>query len=187
MKNSKTSPFLKLGLDLGPLLIFFAAYRFSDVFVATGVFMASMVVAMVLSKKIEGKIAPMLWVTFVIVMVMGSLTLYFNDETFVKLKPTLVNAIFGTLLLFGFLTGKSLLKTVMGQAFPPMADKGWELMTRNWIIFFYTMAILNEYVWRTQTTDTWITIKTFGYLPLTFIFILFQTPIISKYQQITDK
>ena len=176
------NPWKKLAIELGPLLVFFAVYNASDLFVATGVFMVSMVVSMGVSRRLEGQIAPMLWVTFTIVMVMGTLTLVLQDETFVKMKPTLINSVFASLLFFGLATGKSYLKLVMAQAFPPLTDKGWMVLSRNWGLFFISMALLNEVVWRSFSTDTWVNVKTFGYLPLTFIFVISQTPVLAKHQ-----
>lgn len=187
-KTAKASPLRKLAIELGPLIVFFAAYQWGGdtsldkILTATGAFMVAMVGAMVASWFGERKIAPMLWVTFVIVMVMGGLTFYFSDESFVKMKPTLVNLIFAAILGFGLLRGHSYLRMVLEGGFPPMADRGWMLMTRNWALYFLAMAALNELVWRTQTTDMWVTIKTFGYLPLTFLFTFTQIPLIMKYQ-----
>lgn len=178
----KPNPWAKLAIEFGPLLVFFAVYRFSDLFVATGVFMVSMVLAIIASKRLEGKVAPMLWLTFTIVMVMGSLTLYFNDETFVKMKPTLINGLFASILFFGMATGRPFLKLVMAQAFPPMTDKGWAILNRNWAFFFTFMAVLNEVIWRSLSTDLWVTIKTFGYIPITFVFVISQTSVLMKHQ-----
>ncbi|WCL54454.1 septation protein A [Gimibacter soli] len=177
-----TNLWRKILTDFGPLILFFVAFKFGGIMVATGVFMASMVVAIIASKLLDGKIPPMLWVTFAIVIVMGSLTLYLNDETFVKMKPTIVNGIFAVILFFGLVTGRPLLKTVLASGFPPLAERGWTLMTRNWAFFFVAMAAINEAVWRTQSTDTWVDFKTFGFLPLTFLFAISQAPILNKYQ-----
>ena len=187
-QNPKQNPVRKLLIELGPLLIFFAAYQFGGddslqkILTATGAFMAAMVAAMIASYMAEKTIAPMLWVTFAIVMVMGGLTLYFSDESFVKMKPTLVNGIFAAVLGFGLLRGQSYLKLVLESGFPPLTQTGWMVMTRNWALYFAVMAVLNEIVWRTQTTDMWVTIKTFGYLPLTLVFTFTQVPLIMKHQ-----
>jgi len=177
----------KLAVDLGPLVVFFVAYRFggeddlAKILTATAAFMAAMVVAMAYSWWESRKITPMLGLTFVIVMVMGGLTLYFSDETFVKMKPTIVNGIFASILGFGLLRGQSYLRLVLEAGFPPISRQGWMIMTRNWVLYFALMAVLNEIVWRTQTTDMWVSVKTFGYFPLTILFSLSQIPVISKY------
>ena len=173
---------VKLAIELGPLIVFFAAFQWGGLMVATAAFMVAMVAAMGTSWLMTRHVAPMLWVSFVIVMVMGSLTLYFADETFVKMKPTLVNLIFSTVLIVGLVTGRPLLKTVLASGLPPMAEQGWVVMTRNWALFFAAMAVLNELVWRSQTTDVWVNFKTFGYLPITLVFALLQTPVIARYQ-----
>lgn len=182
------NPWRKLAIDLGPLIIFFVAYRYGGeseldkILTATGAFMVSMIIAMGLSWWAEKKIAPMLWVTFTIVMVMGGLTFYFSDESFVKMKPTLVNAVFAAVLGGGLLRGQSYLRLVLEAGFPPLTDEGWMKMTRNWALFFSMMSLLNELVWRSVSTDMWVNIKTFGYLPLTLVFTVSQIPLMMKYQ-----
>lgn len=171
----------KFLIELGPLLVFFIAFNRLGIYWATGLFMAAMLVAISVSYLRERHISPMLWVTLVVVMVMGSLTLYFQNETFVKMKPTLINGLFGALLLGGLMVGRPLVKTVMSAGLPHMSDRGWMLLSRNWGIYFCAMAVINEVVWRSTSTDMWVTIKTFGYLPLTFVFTITQVPLILKY------
>ena len=180
--EAQPSPWRKIILEMGPLIVFFAAFKFGGLFVATGAFMVAMPLAMAASWHFERHIPMMQKVTFVIVMVMGGLTLYLENKTFVFMKPTIVNGLFATILAVGLLRGKSYLKVVMEAGFPPMQDKGWMVMTRNWALFFVTMALINEYVWRNYSEDAWVNFKTFGFLPLTLVFAISQAPVMSKYK-----
>ncbi|WP_262692271.1 septation protein A [Kordiimonas aestuarii] len=180
-----TSPWVRLGIDFGPLVVFFISFKFGDMFIATGAFMAASVVAMVASRVLTGHIAPMLKVTFVIVMVMGGLTLYLQDETFVKMKLTVINSLFAVILLGGLLTGRLYIKMVMELAFE-MDDEGWRKFTRNYVAFLVIMAVLNELIWRTQSDDFWVNFKTFGYMGATFVFIMAQMPMLMKYMPDED-
>jgi intracellular septation protein len=124
----------------------------------------------------------MMWVSTVLVVVFGGLTLWLHDETFIKLKPTIIYLIFASILLTGLWSGRIFLRTVLGAAFPPLTDRGWVLLTRNWALFFIGMAVLNEAVWRNVSTDHWVMFKTFGAIPLTFIFAIAQTPVVTRHQ-----
>ena len=181
-----TSPWVKLAIDFGPLIVFFLSFKLGDMFVATGAFMVASVVAMIASRVLTGHIAPMLKVTFVIVMVMGGLTLYLQDETFVKMKLTVINTLFAVVLLGGLLTGRLYIKMVMELAFE-MDDDGWRKLTRNYVVFLVVMAVLNELIWRTQSDDFWVNFKTFGYMGATFVFILAQMPMLMKYMPDEDE
>ena len=171
---------VKLVLDFGPLIVFFAAFKLGDLFVATGVFMAASIIAMITSKIVFGSIAAMLKFNVVVVMVMGSLTLYLQDETFVKMKLTIINSVMATILLFGLLRGKLYLKVVMEMAIE-MDDAGWKVFSRNWVIYMLTMAAVNELIWRTQSTDFWVNFKTFGYMGATMVFMIGHAPLFMKY------
>ena len=181
-----TSPWVKLAIDFGPLIVFFLSFKLGDMFIATGAFMVASVVAMVASRILTGHIAPMLKVTFVIVMVMGGLTLYLQDETFVKMKLTVINGLIAVILLGGLLTGRLYIKMVMELAFE-MDEEGWRKFTRNYVIFLIVMAVLNELIWRTQSDNFWVNFKTFGYMGATFIFILAQMPMLMKYMPDEDE
>ena len=181
-----TSPWLRLGIDFGPLIIFFISFKFGGIYTATIAFMVASVIAMVVSRMTTGRIAPMLKVTFVIVMVMGGLTLYLQDDTFVKMKLTVINALIAIVLAAGLFTGKLYIKMVMELAFE-MDDDGWRKFTRNYIIFLVLMAVINELIWRTQSTDFWVNFKTFGYMGATFVFILAQMPMLMKYMPDEDE
>ena len=174
-------PILKLALELGPLVLFFLAnYRFG-IFPATGVLMVGVVVALAASWRLTGRVPTMPLVTAVAVLLFGALTFYFQSETFIKLKPTIVNAIFGAVLLGGLAFGKPLLPLVLDQVLA-LTPPGWRKLTFRWGLFFFVLAALNEVVWRTQTTDFWVAFKVFGTVPLTIVFALSQVPLILRYE-----
>lgn len=168
--------------ELGPLLVFFIVNWQVDIFAGTGAFMVAMLIAMAWSWYKTRHIAPMMWVSTLLVVVFGGLTIWLHDEMFIKLKPTIIYLFFAAVLLTGLFSGRMFLKTVIGPAFPPMNDRGWVFLTRNWIIFFIAMAVLNEIIWRSVSTDMWVAFKTFGAIPLTFVFALAQTPVILRHQ-----
>ncbi len=172
---------LKLAIDLGPLLIFFAANKFGGVFVATGAFMAATAVAMAISWVRTRHIPVMLLFTGVIVLVFGGLTLWLQDETFIKLKPTLIYGIFAGILFFGLVRGRSYLKLVMGSAMPAMDDAGWRKLTRNWALFFLVLMGANEVARQILTTDQWINFKVWGVTAATLVFALAQAPLLARH------
>lgn len=174
------APLPKLALDLGPLLLFFFANSYGGIYFATGAFMVATVVTLAISYYLIRRFPVMPIFTAVIVMVFGALTLWLHDDTFIKLKPTIIYVIFAAILLFGLATGRPLFQLVLDGAFH-MKEEGWKLLTRNWAFFFLAMAVVNEFVWRSFTTDQWVTFKTFGFLPLTVVFALLQAPIMARY------
>ena len=166
---------------MGPLVLFFLTnYKFG-LYPATGVLMASVVVALVASWVMTRHVPVMPLVTAVAVVVFGSLTLLLHDELFIKLKPTIVNTLFGTILLVALGFGKPLLPVVLDTVLQ-LTEEGWKKLTLRWGIFFYVLAIMNEVVWRTQTTDFWVTFKAFGTMPITIVFALAQVPLILRYE-----
>ena len=177
----------RLLIDLGPLIVFFAANFFAPVpgptkiFFATGAFMIAMIAAMALSQIRFGKISPLLWFSGIMVVVMGGITIWLHDETFIKIKPTIYYVIVAALLLFGMATGRNLLKMVLGTAYPGLSERGWQLLTRNWAAYFLAMAVLNEIVWRTQTTDFWVGFKLWFFLPATFVFAAANVPMLMRH------
>lgn len=185
--EDKPSSGSQLLIDVGPLLVFFAANFFAPVpdalkiFVATGAFMAAMVVAMIYSALRFGRISPMLWFSGVLVVVMGGVTLWLRDETFIKVKPTLYYLFVSALLGFGLWRGKSLLKVVLGSAYPGLDEAGWYKLTRNWALFFLFLAALNEAVWRNTTTDFWVGFKLWGAIPITFLFAAANIPMLLRH------
>jgi intracellular septation protein len=174
-------PMLKLALELGPLACFFAAsYRF-NLHVATGVLMAGVVVALAASYWLTRRLPIMPVVTAIAVLVFGALTFYFDNPVFIKMKPTVVNCIFGAALLGGLAFGKPLLPIVLDSALH-LDETGWRKLTFRWGIFFFVLAALNEVVWRTQSDVFWAGFKVFGTMPLTLAFALSQVPLIMRHE-----
>ena len=171
---------IKLALELGPLVVFFIMNGRADIFVATGWFMAAMVLSLVLAWVILKKVAVMPLVTGVVVLVFGGLTLWLQDDTFIKIKPTITNTLFASVLLGGLLFGQSLLKYVFGDVYK-LRPEGWWKLTLNWGLFFVVLAVLNEVVWRNFPTDFWVAFKVWAIMPLTVIFSMTQLPLLNKY------
>jgi intracellular septation protein len=179
-KKKQLNPTLKLVLDIGPLVLFFAANAKLGIYVATGSFMAAVLIALAVSYVLTRHIAVMPLVTAVIVLVFGGLTLILHDDLFIKLKPTIIYVLFGGALLGGLAFGKPLLGMVFDSVFD-LTEEGWRKLTWRWVVFFFALAVLNEIVWRTQTTDFWVSFKLFGVVPLTFLFGALQYPLLMKY------
>lgn len=197
----KDNPLLKLALEMGPLVLFFLANSKPDLFrgaagavlgerlatgpqsgilIATAVFMVAMLVSLVATKALMGRLPIMPLVSGVVVMVFGGLTLFFQDDTFIKLKPTIVNILFGAVLLGGLAFGRPLLPYALDTVFELDAE-GWWKLTFRWGIFFFILAALNEIVWRTQTTDFWVAFKVWGVMPITMAFAMAQTPLLMRH------
>jgi len=172
---------LRPTIDYGPIVVFFLAYLKFGLIPATGALMAATAVVLALAFAIERRVAMMPLVTAVIVGIFGGLTLLLKDETFIKMKPTIVQGLFAAILLGGLAFGRPLLKAVLGSALP-LDDVGWRRLTLRWALFFIAMAGVNELVWRTQSTDFWVTFKVFGILGITLVFALAQTPLILRYR-----
>jgi len=179
-EKKKINPGLKFVLDIGPLLLFFAANARFGIFTATGVFMVSALTAIAVTYAITRHLAIMPMVTAAIVLVFGTLTLVLHNDLFIKVKPTIIYVLFGGTLLGGLAFGKPLLGILLDQMFT-LTDEGWRKLTLRWALFFLALAVLNEIVWRTQTTDFWVAFKVFGVVPLTFIFGALQMPLLKKY------
>jgi len=171
----------KLLTDVGPLAVFFVFYTRSDLKSAILPFMIATAIAVLFSYIVEKKIPIMPTVGAVIILIFGGLTIYFDNETFFKMKPTVINLLFAGILYGGIIFNKLLLRYLLGAALK-LKEEGWKILTRRWIYFFIALAILNEIIWRTQSTDIWVNFKVFGILPITFIFTLAQFTIIKKYQ-----
>src|SRR5712692_4123761 len=195
------SPGLKLALDFGPLLLFFVANSrpalfapllapflppellsgdHAGIFAATGAFIPAVLVALLVSYALTRHLPVMPLVTAVVVVVFGGLTLALQNETFIKLKPTIIYVLFGSALLGGLAFRKPLLGMVFDSVFH-LTDEGWRKLTLRWALFFFGMAILNEIVWRTQSTTFWVNFKLLGALPLTFLFGALQYPLLTRY------
>src|SRR5207247_1836012 len=173
-------PMLKLALDLGPLVLFFGANSRFGIFTATATFMVAVLAALAVSYTLTRHLPIMPMVTAVVVLVFGGLTLILHDELFIKLKPTIIYALFGSILLGGLAFNKLLLGVVFDSMFHLTAE-GWRKLTVRWIIFFFALAVLNEIVWRTQSTDFWVSFKLFGVVPLTFLFGALQYPLLTRH------
>ena len=179
-KPPQLNPLLKLALDLGPLVLFFIANGRFGIFGATGVFMVATVAALATGYVLTRHLPVMPLVTAIVVLIFGGLTLYLQDETFIKIKPTILYALFGAVLLGGLLFGRSLLGVLFDSLFH-LTEEGWRKLTWRWAIFFFALAVLNEIIWRNTSTDTWVQFKVFGFLPLTFLFGALQYPLLQKY------
>lgn len=180
------SPLIKMALDFAPLLIFFAANAFAGIFAATAAFMVAITVSLVLSFAIERKVSPMLVLTCVMVLVFGGLTLWLSNENFLKVKPTILYTMFGAVLVGGLAFDRLFIKYLLGQTMQ-LADPAWRSLTWRWSAFFLMLAILNEFVWRSTSTDTWVAFKVWGVIPLTLLFALSQTPFIARHQIESEK
>jgi intracellular septation protein len=171
---------LKLALDLGPLVLFFFANSRYGIFAATAVFMVAILIALAISYALTRHLPVMPMVSAVVVVVFGGLTLILQDELFIKLKPTIIYLLFAGTLLGGLALRKPLLGMVFDSVFH-LTEEGWRKLTLRWALFFLLLAVLNEIVWRTQSTDFWVSFKVFGVLPLTLVFALLQYPLLQKY------
>jgi len=171
----------KLLIDIGPLAIFFVFYTRSDLQSAILPFMVATIIAVIFSYIIEKKIPIMPTTSAAIILVFGGLTIYFDNDVFFKMKPTIINLLFAGILFGGNIINKPLLKYLLGGALK-LQDQGWIILTKRWIAFFIALAILNEIIWRTQSTDLWVNFKVFGILPITFIFTLTQFSLIKRFQ-----
>lgn len=197
-------PLLKLVLELGPLGVFFFANARGEwlaqkipalaglggpIFIATALFVVATLLSLAVSLALTRTLPVMPFITGIVVLVFGGLTLWLQNDTFIKMKPTIVNTLFGGILLGGLAFGKPLIRHVLGSAFQ-LTDVGWRTLTFRWGVFFIALAILNEGVWRTTAatmepqaaTDLWVTFKVFGLMPLTLIFTLTQVPLMMREQ-----
>jgi intracellular septation protein len=174
------NPLLKLVFDLGPLALFFFANSRYGIFAATATFMVAVLVALAASYAMTRHLPIMPVVTAVIVVVFGGLTLVLHDATFIKVKPTIIYALFGAVLLGGLFFNKPLLGVVFDSLFQ-LTQEGWRKLTWRWAIYFFVLAVLNEIVWRNFSTNVWVDFKVFGVTPLTFVFAALQTPLLKRY------
>jgi len=176
--------FLKFVTDFGPLAIFFFYYYNNDknLSIAIPPLIVATLVALAIVWFFEKKIPPMPLVSGILITLFGGLTIYFNDPIFIYVKPTIINIIFALALFFGkYFTKEPLLKKIMGKSIP-LTDTGWEVLNKRWIVFFLSLAVLNEFIWRTQTEEFWVNFKVWGMLPITIIFTGFQIPLINKHK-----
>lgn len=194
-QRKEVPPLLKLALELGPLMVFFFANSRGDwlvekipalgqigqpIFIATALFMAATLIALSVSWLMTRSLPIMPLISGIVVLVFGSLTLWLHDDVFIKMKPTIINSLFGVILLGGLLFGKALLGYVFDQAFK-LDSEGWRKLTLRWGLFFFVLAALNEVVWRNYSTDSWVTFKVWGVMPITILFTMLQMPLIKKH------
>jgi intracellular septation protein len=170
----------KLALDMGPLFIFFVAFEFAGIFVATGIFMAAALASVALGWHLEKKLSPIPLITAILVLIAGGLTLYLRNDIFIKMKPTGLYIIFGVTLLGGLRFNRLFIKYVFAEAFD-LTEKGWRGLTLRWGFFFLALAAINEAVWRNTSTATWVSFKVWGITGLIFLFALAQTPFLLKH------
>ncbi len=200
-ERQDVSPLLKLALELGPLGVFFIANSRGaqlaemfpalgalgkPIFIATAGFMVAIAISLTVSYILTRHLPMMPMVSGVVVLVFGALTLYLQDDLFIKLKPTIVNTLFGSILLGGLFFGKSLLGYVFDSAFKLDAE-GWRKLTMRWGVFFFVLALINEFVWRNFSTDFWVDFKVFGFMPITMVFTMLQLPLIQKHSLESEK
>jgi len=184
-QKKKLNPLLRLAFDLGPLAVFFIGYTFGDFFVATAIFMVSLFASMALSYFLTRHLPVMSIVSGIIVAVFGGLTLFLHDETFFRMKPTIIYTLFGSLLLGGLMLGKPLIAAVLGEAVD-LTEEGWKILSLRWGVFFFVLAAMNEAV-RLGFPDYWVQFKVFGATALTIGFAMLQTPIMMKYERKKDE
>lgn len=193
MSTKPLSPLAKTALELGPVVAFFVAYlrlrdqvftfggvEYDGFIVVTGGFVVVFAATIALIWRLTGEVSRMQIVTLVLVVVFGGLTVWLNDERFIKMKPTLIYLIFGGLLAVGLVQGKSYLRYVM-EGMMPLQDAGWMILTRRLMVFFFALAGTNELVWRFMSTDAWVNFKTFGLTAALFLFFITQSGLFSKY------
>jgi intracellular septation protein len=176
--------FVKLVTDLGPLIVFFFFYYNSDknLKVAIPPFIIATLIAIIIVWLMEKKIPMIPLIGGILISLFGGLTIYFNNPVFLYVKPTIINILFGLVLLLGkYFTKEPLLKKIMGKSIF-LTDDGWNLLSKRWILFFFVLALVNELVWRTQSEEFWVNFKVWGILPITFIFTAFQIPLINKHK-----
>ena len=194
-RRAEINPLLKLALELGPLGVFFLGNAYGDalgrtipilgalggrLYIATALFIVATFIALAVSLALTRRLPIMPFVTGIVVLVFGGLTLWLQDEAFIKMKPTIVNVLFGATLLGGLLFGRPLLGYVFDSVFR-LTDEGWRKLTFRWGLFFFVLALLNEIVWRNFSDDAWVNFKVFGIMPLTILFTLTQMPLIQRH------
>ena len=172
---------MRIALDIGPLILFFVANARFGIFTATALFMIAIVIAMAVSYALVRRVSVIQLFSAFMVIVMGGLTLWLHDESFIKLKPTIYYGFVAGLLGYGLATGKPMLQSVLGSAYPGLEPEGWRKLTRNWALFFVAMAVANEAVWRNSTTQFWISYKLWGALPATMLFALANVPMLLRH------
>ena len=178
---------IRLLLDIGPLILFFIANARFGIFAATAAFIVAILTAMMVSLALTRRVTALQLFSAVMVVVMGGLTLYFHNETFIKIKPTIYYSFVALILGYGYVADKPILKSVLGSAYPGLDAAGWAKLTRNWALFFAVMAVVNEAVWRNTSTDFWIGFKLWGAIPATLLFALANVPMLMRHGLTKDE
>jgi intracellular septation protein len=179
-QDSGTQQLLKFLVELGPLVVFFLVNSRAGIFYGTGCFIVATVASLIASRILFGRVPVMPLVSGVVVLVFGGLTLWLQDELFIKLKPTIVNTIFASVLFGGLFFGKSLLRYLFGDVFS-LTEEGWRKLTFRWACFFVLLAVLNEFAWRLLSTDSWVAFKVFGIMPITMVFAIAQVGLLQRH------
>lgn len=177
----KGESWLPMALDFGPLLVFFIATKFIGIFAGTATFMAAIAIAVAVSKWRLGKVSPMLWLSAILVLFFGALTLYFHDPQFIQAKPTIIYGFFAVMLLGGWLRGKPLLRYLLQSAYSGLSEIGWLKLSRNWGVFFLVLAIANEIMRATLSFDTWLAVKVWGVTAISMLFAMANLPMLMKH------
>ncbi len=172
---------LPMALDFGPLLVFFVVSKFTNMFAGTGAFMAAIVGAVLVSKMRLGRVSPMLWLSAILVVFFGGLTLYFKDQRFIQIKPTIIYAFFALMLLGGWLRGKPLLRYLLQAAYSGLDETGWLKLSRNWGLFFVAMALINEALRAWLNFDSWLTVKVWGVTAASLLFAMANVPMLLRH------
>jgi intracellular septation protein len=177
----KGESWLPMALDFGPLLVFFVATKFIGMFAGTAAFMAAIAIAVIASKWRLGKVSPMLWLSAILVLFFGALTLYFHDPAFIQLKPTIIYSFFALMLIGGWMRGKPLLRYLLQSAYDGLTEAGWLKLSRNWGLFFAALAVANELMRAALDFDTWLLIKVWGVTILSMVFAMANLPMLMKH------
>lgn len=178
--KKQLNPLLKLAIEVGPLVVFFLLNAKAGIFTATAAFMVAITASLAISYLLIKRVPILPLVTGAFVLVFGGLTLALHDELFIKLKPTIINGLFATILFAGLAFGKLFLKSVADSVLE-LTDQGWRILTVRWAVFFIVLALLNEIVWRNFSTDAWVNFKVFGLMPLTLVFSIAQMPLLNRH------
>jgi intracellular septation protein len=171
----------RLLIDLGPLIVFFVVNSLKGILAGTGAFMIAIIAALVISLTKYKKVSPLLWLSAIMVLVFGGLTIWLGDPRFIKIKPTIYYLTVSAVLAFGLATNRNILKMVLGSAYPGLSERGWMLLSRNFAVFFVLLAVANEFVWRTFSTDIWIGFKIYGAIPATLVFGAANMPMLIRH------
>ena len=178
---AKPNPGLQLALDYAPLLVFFLVFKFRDVFAGTLAFMLAICIAVVVSKWKLGRVSPMLWLSAILVVGFGALTIYLHDQRWIQIKPTVIYALLSALLFAGVLTGRPLLKYLLEAAYEGLSERGWMLLSRNWAWWFAFLALANEIMRATMSFDAWLTAKVWGVTVATLLFGMANVPMLMRH------